>query len=514
MTFDSSHLKRRYAALLFALVMGVSPGSAWQKPQAAGATTPLNPAYLAGMPSVDKVKLEIKGSNPTDTLARQVAVFNILPSRIERMGLAPGRHYGSTTPDEFKFMGEYRLAAQQLSKEYEKAHTPDEVKAFHQLHGRYELDTALDKEMADRLFTSQFFIEYAKVNKFANEQYQAHLEQERRANNPAASAGGSGSGSNAAGSGTRNDPTAVATRRCLELGGVELDCIGKSFTDGLMGMIGINLDAMKGPQRRGLSMGGSFKGDNGTGVSFGEHANIIGCGKLEPESRIYAVTKRGPQILIEISNQPKPLVVAMNPNGQISGPAVADVTGKIITGYRTYTVVKRRVSDNTIVPGSEHQEQEPIYAPKIERCTFAALRPADAVALDQSSTALIAGLFGKQSDEARQDEMHPTPAGVRITGTYSGPSGLRLDFHPITVILDCGEAHVARPYSVQNTADQLSISVANAASPFTVFLRANGAITGSGNVEVSGRVITGTNDAGVVFAPRSTRCSIGTLNTN
>jgi hypothetical protein len=40
---------------------------------------PMNPPYLSEMPSVDRVKSEIQGANPDDTLARQVAVFTYLP---------------------------------------------------------------------------------------------------------------------------------------------------------------------------------------------------------------------------------------------------------------------------------------------------------------------------------------------------------------------------------------------------------------------------------------------------
>src|SRR5712692_564366 len=44
-----------------------------------------NPAYVADMPSVDRVKAEIKGSDATDTLARQVAVFTYMSAYIQRI---------------------------------------------------------------------------------------------------------------------------------------------------------------------------------------------------------------------------------------------------------------------------------------------------------------------------------------------------------------------------------------------------------------------------------------------
>jgi len=46
---------------------------------------PPGPNYTADMPSVDRVKAEIKGSDTTDTLARQVAVFTYLSTYIQRI---------------------------------------------------------------------------------------------------------------------------------------------------------------------------------------------------------------------------------------------------------------------------------------------------------------------------------------------------------------------------------------------------------------------------------------------
>ena len=41
--------------------------------------------YTNDLPSVDRVKAEIKGSDATDTLARQVAVFTYLSEYIKRI---------------------------------------------------------------------------------------------------------------------------------------------------------------------------------------------------------------------------------------------------------------------------------------------------------------------------------------------------------------------------------------------------------------------------------------------
>jgi hypothetical protein len=54
---------------------------------------PLNPPYLAGMPSPEAIRQKIQGSTPLDTLARQVTVLNRLTRIIERMRMAPERGF-------------------------------------------------------------------------------------------------------------------------------------------------------------------------------------------------------------------------------------------------------------------------------------------------------------------------------------------------------------------------------------------------------------------------------------
>ena len=98
-----------------------------------------NPAYLAGLPTVERVKHDLKGKDATDTLARQVSVFTYLPAIIDRMANGPGRKYGQRTPDEIKYSTMYGLAGYEMSQAYAKSHTPEEAKAFEQLHGRYEV---------------------------------------------------------------------------------------------------------------------------------------------------------------------------------------------------------------------------------------------------------------------------------------------------------------------------------------------------------------------------------------
>src|SRR2546430_7651330 len=62
--------------------------------------------------------------------------------------------------------------------------------------------------------------------------------------------------------GLSNDPTAVATRRCLELGGSNGGCMGKGFMSGFMDLLGVNTatkEAISGSGRAGVVLNGLYK---------------------------------------------------------------------------------------------------------------------------------------------------------------------------------------------------------------------------------------------------------------
>src|SRR5260370_36206036 len=81
-----------------------------------------SPDYTSDLPSVERVKAEIKGSDPTDTLARQVAVFTYLQSYVERIKYNRTVD-GPYTPGEQRVRAAYSLAAYQMSQDYATSHT-------------------------------------------------------------------------------------------------------------------------------------------------------------------------------------------------------------------------------------------------------------------------------------------------------------------------------------------------------------------------------------------------------
>jgi hypothetical protein len=100
--------------------------------------------------------------------------------------------------------------------------------------------------------------------------------------------------------------------------------------------------------------------------------------------------------------------------------------------------------------------------------------------------------------------------GLRMTGKYGGGK-LLLDFSGNSLVLDCGQAHVRQPYTVENTPNALLIHVQNSAGPFSLALQPDNSLRGAGTTRVDGRLVTGMNGENVTFAPHSETCDVGTF---
>jgi hypothetical protein len=471
---------------------------------------PLNPAYLAGMPSPEVVRQRIQGSNAVDTLARQVAVLNRLPRIItDRMRLAPERGF-NLTPDELQTTNAYTLTSYQLSQGYMKSATPEAFKTFQQIVAGYEGDPALNDQMMG-LLSAATLAEYRRVDRVASERAQARIDQQKRENEraealPATPAAG----------GARpmyNDPGTVQMRRCLELGGGTAECLGSGLKTGFLDLVGgapaelIRLADSAG-RATGVRIGGTFAAAGGVTINFTEGtASISSCSKLVPASLPYTVTKRGNQLQVELANEPKPLAILLGPNNVFTGPATFPITGQVITGYRSVYVEQRRVIDNLPVPGSGHYVQEPIFETRTLSCGFDSLRATAPVREDS----IIGALAGAVGGGPAQSATSQAPAGPRMGGTYAGSNGFKVEFQPTAAILDCGNAHVKKPYDVQNLADRVVVTVRNGNVPLALALGADGTLAGSGTVDVAGRLVTGLNGSDVTFAPHQERCTVGTL---
>src|SRR6201996_7167191 len=233
------------------------------------AQTP-TPAYLADMPSSDRVKAQIQGKDATDTAARQVAVFTYLQEYIKRIAYNKDPR-ANFTPDEQRIYASYWTAADQITKDYNKTHTPQEAKAFDTLQFNYTLNNA--NTWIKGLIGPQTATAYNGATSDLAARQKAHIDSINRANEQAKSA--AASSSTAGPGGLSNDPTAVATRRCAELGGTTGGCATKSFGRGLMAMVGADKisDELGIDQAVGVYLSGNYHNPaTTTQLSFGPNS--------------------------------------------------------------------------------------------------------------------------------------------------------------------------------------------------------------------------------------------------
>jgi hypothetical protein len=472
--------------------------------------------YTNDLPSVERVKAEIKGKDPTDTLARQAAVFTYLQSYISRIKTNRTVR-GDYTAGEKKMLALYAAAAYQVSQDYAKAHTAAEAAAFERLHGNYEMDAAFYDDWSKRLIGPQTAAAYTGAEAglaASGERFQKAITDTKpdRATPQATDQPMFGA------QGLSNDPTAVAARRCLELGGSSVGCMGKGIMAGAMDLIGFTAEvqeSLTGPGKAGAVLSGIYTNPaTVTSLSFAEDAvSINDCGKLANDPHNYTVEKGPGSLRITVDNEPRPIVLTMRPDGGLIGPGAIDVKGRIIIGYHTETKTVYR-NGAPAAPGTcdgpcSSSVSVPEYAPKIERCAIGSLAmpptlpPASAStsANDSGAVGFLTGFLNSFVPDAGE-------VGIRMTGQYGGGK-LLLDFRGNSLILDCGEAHVRPPYTVENTSAALVIHVQNPGGPFTLTLQPDNSLRGSGSTAVNGRLVSGMKGEDVTFAPHSETCDVG-----
>jgi hypothetical protein len=187
--------------------------------------------YTTAMPSVDKIKTQLQGTDPIDTAARQAAVLEYLPTYIDR--IRGNRSYNAPyTPSEQKLVSDYTLAFNQLKQDFTKSHTADELKRFNQLEGNYSVNNALG--WITQLEGQQAADTYSGAESSLMQGYQQHesqlQQQVQQENSPS---GGGGLLDGILGGDAGGGPLDANQKRCLELGGTYDQC-----TNSLMGAVG------------------------------------------------------------------------------------------------------------------------------------------------------------------------------------------------------------------------------------------------------------------------------------
>ena len=488
----------------------------------AGAQVP-NPPYLSEMPSVERVMHEVTGTDAKKTALLQIEALNELQEIVK--ALSGPREYAGLTPDDYKWIQTYKLAASHASQEADNAFPGPygQWKRFSLNVPIYPRDYpafGVETQVFRRFFSAGFRAQFEKAIGADQARHEAFVRAQEQAYEQARAGANAGGGdaianANAVALGSifsGNTRDAVALRRCLELGHNQLECTGKGLASSLGDLIGIK-SPLDGPHiKAGLRMTGIYGNASGFSLTFGEESVAVnGCGKLVQASHPYAIGMMGGRLLVQVASEPQSFVVALGPDGKFAGPGAAAIAGQVITGY--YTAYVPFSADPQPYGIAAHYAQVPQYASKTERCEVGVLAPTGSTTTFASATAQAVGVFsGQSSGEAnRAAQKIALPPGPRMAGQYAGTGGLKVDFQVDAAILDYGEAHASVPYTVHDTSGQVMVAVENGGTPLSLTLRPDGSISGIGNIDIAGRVMTGMTSNGPAFAPRTARCTVGNL---
>ena len=493
---------------------------------------PASADYTRDLPSVQRIMTELKGSDATDTLAKQIAILSYLQTYISR--IKANRDYrGPYTPGETRALTEYAQAMNQLQQGYNKAHTPDEAQALTEKAGQYEMNNALSwiKQMEGQ----QAADTYRGAERGLAQSYQQNQQRIQQQTQPKPTGNGIAgdpvldpTGIFARAEANRvNDPK---LRRCLELGSSLDACEGVNTMEAFTDLVSLGAGLAENPTGQaantpppvaGVVLAGRYEGRPGqaglvmgTGFSNGD-AVVIGCGALVDtafDKHDYVLRRTAGGVQLVLANEPGAIVVTVQPDGTLVGPGPVNVKGRIVTGSTTTT-------EKVMVNGQSAQSQGydcngpctrsstiPTYGPKIERCTLGQMTPSRARPPPQQKSGI-----------AQLDAITETTAmvtGFRMTGVYAGHGGLKLEFENDAVIIDCKRAHAKFGYAVDNAADGFVVRVQNGGGAFQLAVAPDGSLRGAGQTTINGRTVTAITGQNVSFAPVADTCPVGVLSAN
>ena len=500
------------------------------------AMSAFNPAYLAEFPNPYRVVEGMLVGKPQENVLRAIGAFYQLSEIIQV--LAGSR---ALTADEQKFVGDYTrvqsVMAQGAAKmfpgqQFDPASNPYHFKRNDPRFGFEGIP------VWTTFLTPSTEEAFARVVGGNDEQYAMAVARERTAATKQVENDIKAANAEA---GYAKDPGSVALRHCVESGRSETECLGEGLKVGVQDLIGGNPlkgivpDTPVGLRLTGVYSAGSF------GLQFQQDTVTVRCGALVPQTLPYTVERSGMEISVRIPISPKPLLLSYKPGANLNGPGPIDVFGAVpvggvrdnaTTSYQMQTTttttqrqlepgeereysadqlhqnggqysVDQQTSSTNWTPTTQHHYEVPT-APKTERCNAGMLPPTGAnVALSAALGAVLASKPSKSAD---------TTPGLRLNGTYSAQGGLKIEFRDDSATLECGESFASEAYAVIPDGGQLVIKFQNSTGPLALVLQPNGALTGSGDVDVAGRRAIPAEGGGVDYLPRNARCSLGTLN--
>jgi hypothetical protein len=470
----------------------------------------LNPPYLSSMPSVDKVKKAMQVSDPKETALRQIGAFWQLQEIIK--ALSGHREFRGYLPDEKKLLDAYWTAEYSIAAAADSAF-PASYKGFKHLseYTPYRLMRTdprfgvLDLDLFHAVLTPAIQAQYdqvvgverAKIAVRAHEDSIARAEGERRMTAPPGAQPGQPA--------SQLEREQAGIRRCVESGRSETQCLTEGIGKSFMNMIGGFLPpGLTPPAIVGVRVVGTYPGPGKFALSFSNESASLTCGDLVPQPLEYTTTMTAGGVRIAFDGNALPFPFTMRADGRLAGPAEADISGQVITGYQQGI---RTYSDGRTEPISR-----PIYEPRTRHCAIGVLAVSSPTTQLASASALPAATLDFVLGGGDKKIWAASPTGLRLSGEYGSQAGLDLEFRPEGVVVGCRQAVILRQYLVRLEGSKVMIDVQHGATPFTLMLGADGKLTGSGTVRVDGRAITGSSPNGdFTYAPRSASCELGVL---
>lgn len=494
-----------------------------------------NPAYLAEFPNPYRVVQGMLTGKPQENVTRAIGAFYQLSEVIHLLA-------GSRTlsADEQKFLSDYSSAQSALAKLAAQKFPGQQIDVASNPYRFKPNDPRFGFEgipVWTTFLTPGTQDAFARLVGGGDAQYAMAVSREKasaikQVDNDAKAANAEAS--------YAKDPGSVATRRCVESGRSETECLGEGLKIGVQDLMGGNPlkgivpETPVGLRLTGVYSAGSF------GLQFGQDSVTLQCGTLVPQTFLYTVERSGLQISVRIPTSPKPLLLSYKPGGNLSGPGSVDISGVVPIGgmqdnasstyqmqtsttttqrqldpgeQREYSAdqlhqnggqfsVDQQTSSTNWTPTTQHHYSVPT-APKTERCNVGLLPPTGA---NVSTSGALTELLGSKASRSAN-----TTPGLRLNGTYAAQEGLKIEFRNDSATLECLESFSSEAYAVTSESGQLVIRFQNSTGPLSLVLQPNGALTGSGEVEVAGRRAIQADGGGMEYLPRNARCSLGTL---
>jgi len=497
------------------------------------------PAYLAEMPSVERVIETMRTSDPDESAARQMAAFTHLKNMIEKLA-GPRFPKNQLTPEENKLRQAYYTAYWQIAK------SKPQYGSINAMRG-LDINIKFRDEVIQTCFPPSFAAEYSKLTGQAIAQNKAFHDQGEAARAEREQARANQAAKDAPtqkitvadvqaqlASGGSKDPQELAMRRCIAAGRAPSSCTGNALlgsfsnmiSSTLAGVTGTSANSANASPNAGPNMSGVFQGAGNWRLDFIDGGVLVNCSFLSPNEETYSLAFRSGGAVLTVNTKPSPLVLRVRADGTITGPpGTVTLDGVIASGYHTGL---HNAAGQEVTANEAPYSNQPVYNDNGQQVTDPGAvngystfskRTATCPAINLTSKGASAGIQTMQMNVLKTaiggSAGPPTPVGIRMHGIFAAAStGFSLEFFPESVILGCGPISArAYPYTVSATAGGGLIKIDAADHPLSVTIRADGSLDpGSGPYQVHGRMITGsTVSDNYTFLPLESTCNLATL---